>query len=278
MLSKRRAVFSQANDFPADADDLLFAGCEVMAESAVVLLAIGSGHQHADVEADDLDGLVPEQPLGRWIERLNPPVFVDDDDAVDRRFRNGTEPLLALSKGRVEIVRHVARNLNRKSPESQMLSYLLAFRTRRAEFTIKPGNFSVMAKKSPRPTVLVVDDEALIRWSLVEALGERGYEVAEAGDARSALAAIEKASEPYDVILLDYRLPDSGDLRLLATVKRLAPTSQVIMISAHNSPELAQGASALGAYSVISKPFEVESLSALVAKARAAGSDGPGRA
>jgi two-component system response regulator AtoC len=159
-----------------------------------------------------------------------------------------------------------------------MPSYLPTFRADWAESTLKAGNFSAMAKKSPRATVLVVDDEALIRWSLAEALGERGYEVAEAGDARSALAAIEKAGEPFDVILLDYRLPDSGDLRLLATVKRLAPTSQVIMISAHNSPELAQGAAALGAYSVMSKPFEVESLSVLVAEARAAGSGGRGRA
>jgi DNA-binding NtrC family response regulator len=130
-----------------------------------------------------------------------------------------------------------------------------------------------MAKKST-PTVLVVDDEALIRWSLVEMLGERGYEVTEAGDGRMALAAIEKAPEPFDVVLLDYRLPDSADLRLLEAVRRMAPSSQVIMITAHNSPELAQGAAALGAYRVISKPFEVDSLAALVGQARLAGKNG----
>ena len=126
-----------------------------------------------------------------------------------------------------------------------------------------------MSKKST-PSVLVVDDEALIRWSLAEMLGERGYTVTEAGDARMALAAIEEADEPYDVVLLDYRLPDSADLRLLEKVRRLAPTSQVIMITAHNSPELAQGAAALGAFRVISKPLEVESLALLISQARAA--------
>ena len=128
-------------------------------------------------------------------------------------------------------------------------------------------NITLVAKKSA-PTVLVVDDEALIRWSLAEMLGERGYSVTEAGDGRTATAAIENAAEPFDVVLLDYRLPDSADLRLLEKVRRLAPTSQVIMITAHNSPELAQGAAALGAFRVISKPFEVESLAALVAEAR----------
>jgi DNA-binding NtrC family response regulator len=122
--------------------------------------------------------------------------------------------------------------------------------------------------KISTPSVLVVDDEALIRWSLTEMLSERGYAVTEASDARMALAAIEKALEPFDVVLLDYRLPDSADLRLLETVRRLAPTSQVIMITAHDSPELAEGAAELGVYRVISKPFEVESLAALVNQAR----------
>ena len=128
-------------------------------------------------------------------------------------------------------------------------------------------NITLMTKKSA-PSVLVVDDEALIRWSLAEMLGDRGYAVTEADNARTAVAAIEKAEEPFDVVLLDYRLPDSADLRLLETVRRLAPSSQVIMITAHSSPELAQGAAALGAYRVISKPFEVESLAALVHQAR----------
>jgi DNA-binding NtrC family response regulator len=117
------------------------------------------------------------------------------------------------------------------------------------------------------PSVLVVDDEALIRWTLAEALGDRGYAVTEAIDGRTAMAAIRDAADPFDVVLLDYRLPDCADLRLLESVRRLTPTSRVIMITAHSSPELAQGATALGAFSVVSKPFEVESLATLVKRA-----------
>jgi DNA-binding NtrC family response regulator len=133
------------------------------------------------------------------------------------------------------------------------------------------GNIPSPLKNFP-PTVLVVDDEALIRWSLTEALGEQGYAVTEAGDARMAMAAVIEALVPFDVVLLDFRLPDSADLRLLEKVRRLTPTSRVIMITAHNSPEIAQGAIALGAYRVISKPFEVDSLAALVKQAREDGS------
>jgi DNA-binding NtrC family response regulator len=130
-----------------------------------------------------------------------------------------------------------------------------------------------MPKKSALPSILVVDDEALIRWSVAETLGERGYEVTEAGDALLALAAVDRASQPFDVVLLDYRLPDSSDLRLLAALKKRMPGAQIIMMTAHSSPELAQGAMALGAFRVVSKPFEVDNLAALVAQARAAGSE-----
>ena len=145
-----------------------------------------------------------------------------------------------------------------------MVTYLPTFGRSWASAGPKTGNFSVMPKKSAPATVLVVDDEALIRWTLAQALGERGYDGTEAGDARGAIAAVEAAADPFDVVLLDYRLPDSADLRLLGTLKRLAPSSQIIMITAHNSPELTQGATALGAFRVLNKPFEVDSVAAMV--------------
>ena len=149
-----------------------------------------------------------------------------------------------------------------------MLTYLPTFGRSWVSASPKLGNFSVMPKKSAPATVLVVDDEALIRWTLAQALGERGYEVTEAVDARGAVAAFEGVADPFDVVLLDYRLPDSADLRLLGTLKRLAPTTRIIMVTAHSSPELTQGATAMGAFRVISKPFEVETVAALVELAR----------
>ena len=129
-----------------------------------------------------------------------------------------------------------------------------------------------MLKKSA-PRVLVVDDEALIRWSLAEMLGERGYVVTEAADAAMALGghpAGAQSRSTWCCSTIGCRTrPTFGCSKPSAALRR---RSQVIMITAHNSPELAQGAAALGAYRVISKPFEVESLAALVNQARIAGS------
>ena len=116
--------------------------------------------------------------------------------------------------------------------------------------------------------VLVVDDELLIRWSLREVLGDHGYSVTEAADGRSAIRTLTAGDGPPDVVLLDYRLPDSCDLALLATIRKLVPHARVILMTAYGTPEVIKGAFELGAYRVVSKPFEVDDMAALVDQAR----------
>jgi DNA-binding NtrC family response regulator len=118
--------------------------------------------------------------------------------------------------------------------------------------------------------ILVVEDEALIRWSIAETLGQEGHTVVEAGNAASAVKAMEGTDEDIDVVLLDYRLPDSNDLGLLAHVRRLLPRSAVVMMTAYGTPEVTAGALALGAYRVVGKPFDMRTLESLVVEAHEA--------
>jgi DNA-binding NtrC family response regulator len=124
-------------------------------------------------------------------------------------------------------------------------------------------------KNSPSLHVLVVDDESLIRWSLVEVLGESGHTVEEASDGASALRAIETTdgTGPFDVVVLDYRLPDSNDLRLLEAILGKAPGAAVIMMTAFGTPEVTAGALKLGAYRVVAKPFDMHDMVNLVDQA-----------
>lgn len=126
------------------------------------------------------------------------------------------------------------------------------------------GDFPRPGKKSPALSILVVDDEPLIRWSLSETLTDSGHEIVEAGDGTSALNAVNSTARPFDVVLLDFRLPDSNDLSLLSRLRRLAPQSRIIMMTAFGTPEITQGALDLGAYRVLSKPFEIADLTSLV--------------
>ena len=98
---------------------------------------------------------------------------------------------------------------------------------------------------------------------------DNGHLVSEAGDGETALRTLTDGDEPFDVVLLDYRLPDSHDLALLSTIRRVAPKTAVIMMTAFGTPEMSDAALGIGAYRVVSKPFEVHDIAALVLEAHA---------
>jgi DNA-binding NtrC family response regulator len=114
------------------------------------------------------------------------------------------------------------------------------------------------------PTILVVDDEQLIRWSLNERLTHEGYKVVEADTAKSAL---ERHAEGVDLVILDYKLPDGDGISVLKTIKENDPDTLVILLTAHSSVDMAVDAMKHGAYHYANKPFNLDEIALLVEKA-----------
>lgn len=137
---------------------------------------------------------------------------------------------------------------------------------RRVAYPKRQRDFSAAAEKFPRH-VLIVDDEPLIRWSVAESLADLGLVVEEAADATSALRKVTNAALPFDVVVLDLRLPDMDDLSLLATLRQVMPGASIILMTAFGTPETITEASALGA-AVLSKPFELDELKRLVVRSQ----------
>ncbi len=106
--------------------------------------------------------------------------------------------------------------------------------------------------------VLIVEDEQLIRWSLRQKLETQGYHVTESADGTSALLELE--NDVFDLIMLDYKLPDMTGLDVLRKVREVDTDVVVILMTAYSSIESAVDAIKLGAYDYLTKPFDMDQL------------------
>ncbi len=117
----------------------------------------------------------------------------------------------------------------------------------------------------PRERVLVVDDEKLIRMTLRSRLEKEGYEVQEAETGAAALSLLQE--EEPELVLLDYRLPDTDGIEVLRRTRELRPGVPVILMTAYSSVGSAVEAMKLGAYDYLDKPVRTDDLMATIAKA-----------
>jgi two-component system nitrogen regulation response regulator NtrX len=118
---------------------------------------------------------------------------------------------------------------------------------------------------TPKPHLLVVDDETGIRESLASILSDEGYQVEAVGSAEEAL--VRAAAGDLDVILLDVWLPGIDGLEALSRLQAILRPPAVIMISGHGTIETAVRATKLGAFDFLEKPLSLEKVIVLVRNA-----------
>jgi CheY-like chemotaxis protein len=104
-----------------------------------------------------------------------------------------------------------------------------------------------------RNSVLIVDDEKNIRLSLRHALDTLELDIDMAENGQEALAKLEE--KPFNLVLLDLRMPGVDGMQVLRQVRKIRPCTRVIVLSAYLTPELAAEALARGASSALPKPF-----------------------
>ena len=103
-----------------------------------------------------------------------------------------------------------------------------------------------------RSTVLIVDDEEVVRRAHMRSLEDTGCQARVAEDGNEAIRVMEQ--EPADVILLDLRMPGLDGMDVLKTIKTRWPDSEVVVITGYPSIESAKEAVRLGACNYIAKP------------------------
>lgn len=122
-----------------------------------------------------------------------------------------------------------------------------------------------MSPSKPRERILVVDDEALVRDFLQEALTRKSYAVELAEDGKKAKSLLKE--QTFDLVLTDLKMPGVTGLDLLRFVKAHQPDTPVLMMTAYGTIENAVEAMRLGAFHYITKPFTSGELDLILDKA-----------
>lgn len=116
----------------------------------------------------------------------------------------------------------------------------------------------------PRTSVLIVDDEKMVRDSLAEWLEETGYQVCSAEDGYEALKIINE--RPPEVVVLDMKMPGMSGIDVMRSIKEKNEKIGVIIVTAFGSIDNAVEAMKLGASDYITKPFPPDKLEAAIGK------------
>lgn len=119
-----------------------------------------------------------------------------------------------------------------------------------------PTPFPVPLGQVAGRSLLIVDDEPVIRMIARTALTAAGFAVVEAGDAISAFDAVQKAAKPFDMILLDLTLGGMNGAELIPAFRQGSPTTRILVVSGVGAEE----AEGIGADGFLGKPFNRASL------------------
>jgi DNA-binding NtrC family response regulator len=116
------------------------------------------------------------------------------------------------------------------------------------------------------PRILIVDDEVDTCANLSDIFSELGYHADTAHDGAAALKLVD-ANRPYDVVLLDLRMPGMNGLELYHRIKERSAGTEALIVTAYASSDTAKSALAAGARRVVSKPVNIGHLLGLVQEA-----------
>ena len=116
----------------------------------------------------------------------------------------------------------------------------------------------------PRKKILVVDDAGPVVVLCVNVLQALGYAVKGANRGDAALELIRK--EPFDLMVLDYKMPGMSGFEVFAEARTVRPTMAVVLVTGHGTPDIINEANRMGFASILLKPFTSDELRGTVEK------------
>ena len=119
-----------------------------------------------------------------------------------------------------------------------------------------------MPDNAKPPSILIIDDDNEIRYSLTRVFSSRGYQVAEAASGEQGLAAVKKGPPP-DLVFLDVSMGGMGGIEALRLIRSANPRQLVVLMTAFGTAQTAIEAMKYGAFDYVMKPFDPPKVLAL---------------
>jgi two-component system nitrogen regulation response regulator GlnG len=129
-----------------------------------------------------------------------------------------------------------------------------------------------MSETATPPTILVIDDDSEIRYSLTRVLSSKSYQVSEAPSGEQGIALVKKGPAP-DLIFLDIRMGGMSGIETLQHIRSINPGQMVVLMTAFGTAQTAIEAMKYGAFDYIMKPFDPAKVLAIAANALKAHAD-----
>jgi len=134
----------------------------------------------------------------------------------------------------------------------------------RATKPIAPSSSSVAQAKARTETILVVEDEQILRLAVSKGLRKCGFAVMEATDGSDAVDLLRTHEESIDVVLLDFTLPGTSSREVFEKTQRMRPDLKVIVTSAYSKDTVDASFTGLKVEHFIRKPFQLDDLAQLL--------------
>lgn len=129
---------------------------------------------------------------------------------------------------------------------------------------VRPDQAGEAIRGQHQPTVLIVEDDDAVRFSMTVLLAQEGYLVLTAANGHDGLATLRQPLSAIDVVVLDVHLPDLSGIDLCARLRELYPHLPVIVCTGAATPEEVAQLLHLGAHRYLQKPVTADELLATV--------------
>ncbi len=113
-------------------------------------------------------------------------------------------------------------------------------------------------------TVLIVDDEDVIRDLIADVVADRGYRVLTAASGKDAVEIVRAESGAVDLVILDMLMPEMDGRRTFEQMREIVPDIRVLIATGFGREDIAQSLLQLGVCGVVSKPFHIDDLMKLI--------------